>query len=86
MRSTGASRKSHTAQEQDKGTSHENPEVSKGKETILEHFHTLINLGNTLSWGDQPIPDSMDEVVDVQSIAYDRKIQLVVKRMEKRGE
>jgi hypothetical protein len=71
-------------QEQDKGTNHENPEVNKGKETILEHFHTPGSLGNTLSWGDQPIPEPVDEVVDVQAISYDRKRQLVVKRTRKK--
>jgi hypothetical protein len=60
------------------GTNHENPKVNKGKETILENFHTLGSLGNSLSWGDQPIPETMDKVVDVQDISYDSKRQLIV--------
>jgi hypothetical protein len=51
---------------------------------VLEHFHTPGSLGNSLSWGDQPIPEPVDEVVDVQAITYDRKIQLIVKRTGKK--
>jgi hypothetical protein len=71
-------------QEQVEGTSHEKLEVIKGKYMVLEHFHTLGNLGNSLSWRDQPILEPVDEVVHVQAIAYDRKIQLVVKRVVKK--
>jgi hypothetical protein len=51
---------------------------------VLEHFHTPGSLGNSLSWGDQPIPEPVDEVVDVQAIAYDRKRQVVVRRIGKK--
>jgi hypothetical protein len=39
----------------------------KGKiqETIIEHFHTPGSMRNILSWGDQPIPQPIDEVVDL---------------------
>jgi hypothetical protein len=33
-------------------TNHEKLEAEKGKETMLEHFHTPGNLGNILTWGD----------------------------------
>jgi hypothetical protein len=50
----------------------------------LEHFNTPIILVNALSWGDQPILEIVDEVVNVEAIAYDSKIQLVVKRTGKK--
>jgi hypothetical protein len=71
-------------QEPGTGTSHEKPEDEKGKETALEHFHTPGNLGNFLTWGDQLIPEPVDEVVDVQAISYDRKRQVVVRRTGKK--
>jgi hypothetical protein len=55
-------------------------EFNKGKETILEHFHTPSSLGKALSWGNQPILESVDEVSDVQAIIYERKIHLFMKR------
>jgi hypothetical protein len=36
-------------------------------------------LGNTLTWGDQ-IPKPIDEVSDIQAIAYDRKRKAIMKR------
>jgi hypothetical protein len=79
MRSTKASRKSQRAQEQDKGTIHRNPSINKGKNMVLENIHTPSGLVNALSWGDQPILESVDEVVDFQAIYYDRKRQLILK-------
>ena len=40
----------------------------------MEQLHTLGNIGNILSWGDQPIPELVDELRNFQAIAYDRKI------------
>jgi hypothetical protein len=37
-------------------------------------------LGNTLTWGEKQIPEPLDEVVDIQSIAYDRKRKDIMKR------
>ena len=37
-----------------------------------------------LSWGDQPILEPLDEVVNVQAISYDRKRQLILKRTRKK--
>jgi hypothetical protein len=71
MGSTKVSEKPRMTQEPGTGTSHEKPEAEKGKETMLEHFHTPGSLGNVLTWGDQPIPEPVDEVVDVQAISYD---------------
>jgi hypothetical protein len=50
----------------------------------MEHLYTLGSLGNTLSWGDQQIPEPVDEIADVQAIAYDRKRKFMMKRMVKK--
>jgi len=54
--------------------------ADKGKEPTPAHFHTPGSLSNTISWGDQPIPEPVDEVVDVKTIAYDRKRQVGIRR------
>jgi hypothetical protein len=46
------------------------------QEDTMEHLYTPGSLGNTLSWGDQQIPEPVDEIADVQAIAYDRKRKL----------
>jgi hypothetical protein len=43
------------------------------QEPSLEHIYTVGSLGNMLTWGDQQIPEPMDEVVDIQAISYDRR-------------
>jgi hypothetical protein len=45
----------------------------------MEHLYTAGSLGNTVSWGDQQIPEPIDKVVDIQAIAYDRKRKVVMK-------
>jgi len=57
---------------------------NKGKEPVMENFHTLGNLGNILSWGDQQFLELVNEVVEVQAISYDRKRKMVVKRISKK--
>jgi hypothetical protein len=42
------------------------------------------SLGNTLTWGDQQIPEPVDEVVDVKVIDYDRKRKVVMRRTTKK--
>jgi hypothetical protein len=59
------------------------PTMEKGKELVTKHFYTLGSLGNTLSWGDQQIPQLVDEVVDVQPISYNKKRKVVMKRTVK---
>jgi hypothetical protein len=39
-----------------------------------------------LSWGDQPIPEPLEEVVDLESIAYNRRKQAIVKANPKKEE
>jgi hypothetical protein len=58
--------------------------MDKGKAPVMEHFHTPGSLENILSWGDQPIPEPLDEVVDVESIVYDRKRQSLVRRTQRK--
>jgi hypothetical protein len=35
-------------------------------------------------WGDQPIPKSIDEVANIDSISYDCKRKFIVKRTERK--
>jgi hypothetical protein len=54
------------------------------QEPILEQIHTTGSLGNTLTWGEQQIPEPVDEVVDIQAITYDRKRKSIMKRTTKK--
>jgi hypothetical protein len=54
------------------------------QEPILEQIHTTGSLGNTLTWGEQQIPEPVDEVVDIQVITYDRKRKAIMKRTTKK--
>jgi hypothetical protein len=56
------------------------PTLGRDRETTMEHLYTVGSLGNTLTWGDQQIPEPVDEVVDIQAIAYDRKRKVMMKR------
>jgi hypothetical protein len=54
------------------------------QEPSLEQIYTVGSLGNMLTWGDQQIPEPMDEVVDIQAISYDQKRKSIVKRTTKK--
>jgi hypothetical protein len=54
------------------------------QEPILEQIHTVMSLGNTLTWGEQQIPEPVDEVTDIQSITYDRKRKAIMNRTTKK--
>jgi hypothetical protein len=41
-------------------------------------------LGITLTWGEQQIPEPVDEIIDIQAIAYDRKMKVIMKRTTKK--
>jgi hypothetical protein len=43
------------------------------QEPSLEQIYTIGSLGNMLTWGDQQIPEPVDEVTDIQAISYDWK-------------
>jgi hypothetical protein len=42
------------------------PTLGRDREPTMEHLYTAGSLGNTLSWGDQQIPEPVDEVTDIQ--------------------
>jgi hypothetical protein len=54
------------------------------REPAMEHLYTTGILGNTLSWGDQQIPEPVDEIVDIQEISYERKRKVVMRRNTKK--
>jgi hypothetical protein len=54
------------------------------QEPSLEQVYTIGSLGNTLTWGDQQIPEPMDEVADIHAIAYDRKRKAIIQRTTKK--
>jgi hypothetical protein len=63
------------------GPSEHNEEV---QEPNLEQVYTIESLGNTLTWGDQQIPEPVDEVADIHAIAYDRKRKSIIQRTTKK--
>jgi hypothetical protein len=54
------------------------------QEPSLEQIYTIESLGNMLTWGDQQIPEPMDEVADIHAIAYDRKRKYIMQRTTKK--
>jgi hypothetical protein len=76
-----------TDEHQPKDKSLELTKVSSVKEvqdSVLEQIYMAGSLGNTLNWGDQKIPKPMDEVADIQEIAYDRKRKSIMRRTTKK--
>jgi hypothetical protein len=64
------------------GTSEHREEV---QDPSLEQIYTIGSLGNMLTWGDQQIPEPVDEVADIHAIAYDQKGNLLCKGPPRRG-
>jgi hypothetical protein len=58
--------------------------VEEVQEPILEQIYIVGSLGNNLTWGEQQIPEPIDEVIDIQAIAYDRKRKAIMKRTTKK--
>jgi hypothetical protein len=58
--------------------------IDKGKETMVEQFHTLGSFQNVLAWGDRKILEPIEEVADLESIAYNRQRKAIVRRTHKR--
>jgi hypothetical protein len=54
------------------------------REPATEHLYMVRSLGNTLSRGDQQIPEPVDKVVDIQEIDYDMKRKVVMRRIVKK--
>jgi hypothetical protein len=63
------------------GPSEQNKEV---QESDLEQIYTTDSLGNMLTWGDQQIPEPVDEVADIYAISYDQKRKAIVQRTAKK--
>jgi hypothetical protein len=59
----------------DSGPSEHREEV---QEPSLEQVYTIESLGNTLTLGDQKIPETVEEVANIHSIAYDYKRKAIV--------
>jgi hypothetical protein len=63
-------------------------EPSEHKEEVqepsLKQIYTIGSLGNMLTWGDQQIPEPMDEVADIHAITYDQKWKSIVQRTTKK--
>jgi hypothetical protein len=47
-------------------------------------MHIVGSLGNTLNWGEQKIPESFDEVDNIQGISYNQKRKAIMKRTTKK--
>jgi hypothetical protein len=54
------------------------------REPYMEHLYTMGSLGNTLLWGDQQILELVDEIVDIQVIAYEWKRKAMMRRTIKK--
>jgi hypothetical protein len=54
------------------------------QEPSLEQIYTIGSLRNMLTWGDQQIPEHVDEVSDIHSISYVWKRKYIVKRTTKK--
>jgi hypothetical protein len=63
------------------GSTRLNDEV---REPTLEQIYTTGSLGNNITWGDQQIPDRVDEVADIYAISCDQKRKAIIQRMEKK--
>lgn len=49
----------------------------------MEKFHTIGSLEFFLAWGDQPILELLEEIVDLESIVYNRRRQAIVNKTHK---
>jgi hypothetical protein len=63
------------------GSTRQNEEV---QEPNLKQIYTAGSLGNNLKWGEQQIPDPIDEVADIYAISYDQKRKDIIKRTAKK--
>jgi hypothetical protein len=54
------------------------------REPTPEKIYTAGSLRNNLTWGDQQIPESVDEVADIYVISYDQKRKTIIQRTTKR--
>jgi hypothetical protein len=54
------------------------------REPTPEQIYTAGSLRNNLTWGDQQIPEPIDEVADIYAISYDQKWKAIIQRTAKR--
>ena len=72
-------------QQKEKSPEHTGTSPTKElKEPAMEYLYTVRSLVSTLSWGDQQIPEPVDEVVDIQEISYDKKRKAMMRRTIKK--
>jgi hypothetical protein len=56
----------------------------KVQEPCLEQIYTIESLGNMITWGDEQIPEPVDEVIDIHAIIYDWKRKFIMQRTTKK--
>ena len=54
------------------------------QEPSFEQIYTVGSLGKIITWGEQQIPEPVDEFTYIQVIAYDRKRKSIMKRTTKK--
>jgi hypothetical protein len=54
------------------------------REPTPEKIYTMGSLRNNLTWGDQQIPEPVDEVADIYAISYNQKRKAIVQRTTKK--
>jgi hypothetical protein len=54
------------------------------QEPSLKQIYTTESLGNTLTWGEKKIYETVDEVTDIQAISYGSKRKDIVNRTTKK--
>jgi hypothetical protein len=55
----------------------------KDKDPIMDQVHTPSSLENVLSWAYHPILEPLEEVTDLESIAYNCRKQAIINRTQK---
>jgi hypothetical protein len=58
--------------------------IEEVQEPSLEHIYIVKSLGNTLTWGEKKIPKPVDEVTDIEAIAYEQNRKAIMKRTTKK--
>jgi hypothetical protein len=54
------------------------------QEPNIQKIYTAGSLGNTLTWGDQQIPELVDEVAYIYANSYDQKRNTIIQRTAKK--
>jgi hypothetical protein len=59
--------------------------IKEVQDSDIEQLYTTDSLGNMLTWGNQQIPELVDEVADIYAISYDQKRKAIMQRTTKKG-